>query len=556
MKAMNLQDSMFLLIEQRQQPMHVGGLSIYTPPKDAGPDYAENLYQAWRKHLGAEKPFNQRPVQKLGVWYWEEDLDFDLDYHLRHLALPKPGRIRELLAMVSRLHGTLMDRSRPLWEISLIEGLGDGRFAIYSKMHHAMVDGVTATKMSIQQHSYSSKDSKPPIWAQDHGRPKSTRKVEKSLFGQLGEALQGGREMLPGVVSGLWDIVRPSSPDAALSQPFKAPPSPFNVPISGSRRFVAQSYDLERLKAIGKASGAKLNDVVMALCSGALRRYLQENNVLPETSLIAMLPVSMHGETDKGGNQVATILANLATNEADPLERLQRIIISTKAAKQRMSKMVRLEKVAHTVMMMSPMLPSIITGHAAAHPVFNLVISNVPGPTRDLYLNGAHLDESYPVSIPMAYQGINITVTSYVDKMAFGFTACRRAVPNMQRLVDYLDDAFVELEKALGLKKPRKAPAAKAVVTPVIPTPASKAATKPVAPRKPKAASPTAKAAAAPATAPKPAAKPAKPAAPRKPKAIIPAAKAATAPATAPKPAAKPVKPRAPRKPKAASPTA
>ncbi|HWR80648.1 MAG TPA: wax ester/triacylglycerol synthase domain-containing protein, partial [Pseudomonas sp.] len=160
MKAMNLQDSMFLLIEQRQQPMHVGGMSIYTPPKDAGPDYVENIYQSWRKHVSANKPFNQRPVNKLGVWYWEEDTDFDIDYHLRHLALPKPGRIRELLAMVGRLHGTLMDRSRPLWEVSLIEGLADGRFAIYSKMHHSMVDGVTATKMAVNMHAFNAQETK------------------------------------------------------------------------------------------------------------------------------------------------------------------------------------------------------------------------------------------------------------------------------------------------------------------------------------------------------------------------------------------------------------
>jgi len=477
MKAINLQDSMFLLLERRQQPMHVGGLSIYTPPKDAGPDYAEKLFQTWRNFLIAEKPFNQRPVQKLGIWYWEEDQDFDIDYHLRHLALPKPGRIRELLAMVSRLHGTLMDRSRPLWEVSLIEGLADGRFAIYSKMHHAMVDGVTATKMSIQQHSNNNTEIKPPIWAQNHSRPRAGHKKPKGLLGQLGEALQGGREMLPGVVSGLWDIVRPSDADAALTQPFNAPPSPFNVPISGSRRFVAQSYELARLKAIGKASGATLNDVVMALCSGALRLYLQENDVLPDKSLIAMLPVSMHGETDKGGNQVATILANLATNEIDPLKRLERIVASTQAAKQRLSKMVRLEKVAHTVMLMSPMLPGMITGRAATHPAFNLVISNVPGPRSDLYLNGSHLDESYPVSIPMEYQAINITVTSYVDKMAFGFTACRRAVPNMQRLIDYLDEAFAEMEHALGISrkpvrsKPRAArkPAAPTLAKPRAP---------------------------------------------------------------------------------------
>lgn len=475
MKAMNLQDSMFLLIEQRQQPMHVGGLSIYTPPKGAGPDYVENIYQAWRKHVKANKPFNQRPLSKLGIWYWEEDQDFDIDYHLRHLALPKPGRIRELLAMVSRLHGTLMDRSRPLWEVSLIEGLADGRFAIYSKMHHSMVDGVTATKMAINMHAFNPQETKLPLWAQDHSRTKSGHREAPGLLKQAAEALQAGREMLPGVVSGLWDILRPAEADAALSQPFKAPPSPFNVPITGSRRFVAQSYELARLKAIGKAANATLNDVVMALCSGALRRYLQEHDALSEDSLIAMLPVSMHGDTDKGGNQVATILANLATNERDPLKRLARIVASTSAAKERMSKMVRLEKVAHTMMMMSPMLPGIITGRAATHPAFNLVISNVPGPSKDMYLNGAHLDESYPVSIPMEYQAMNITVTSYVGEMAFGFTACRRAVPHMQRMIDYLDQSFAELEQALGLV--RKAPA----VTKPRTTPKAPAAAKPKA---------------------------------------------------------------------------
>ena len=475
MKAMNLQDSMFLLIEQRQQPMHVGGLSIYTPPKGAGPDYVENIYQAWRKHVKANKPFNQRPLSKLGIWYWEEDQDFDIDYHLRHLALPKPGRIRELLAMVSRLHGTLMDRSRPLWEVSLIEGLADGRFAIYSKMHHSMVDGVTATKMAINMHAFNPQETKLPLWAQDHSRTKSGHREAPGLLKQAAEALQAGREMLPGVVSGLWDILRPAEADAALSQPFKAPPSPFNVPITGSRRFVAQSYELARLKAIGKAANATLNDVVMALCSGALRRYLQEHDALSEDSLIAMLPVSMHGDTDKGGNQVATILANLATNERDPLKRLARIVASTSAAKERMSKMVRLEKVAHTMMMMSPMLPGIITGRAATHPAFNLVISNVPGPSKDMYLNGAHLDESYPVSIPMEYQAMNITVTSYVGEMAFGFTACRRAVPHMQRMIDYLDQSFAELEQALGLA--RKAPA----VTKPRTTPKAPAAAKPKA---------------------------------------------------------------------------
>lgn len=454
MKAVPFQDSIFLMLERRQQPMHIGGLSIYTPPQGSGPDYVEQFYQNWRQYVTAQKPFNQRLVQQLGVWYWEEDREFDVDYHLRHLALPKPGRIRELLAIVSRLHGTLMDRTRPLWELSLIEGLADGRFAIYSKMHHSMVDGITAVKLAMSQHAFSAKETRLPIWAHQNDQSKvvAPKKSEGLLKQTLG-SLQAGREILPGLASGLWELVRPADMNAILSKPFKAPPSPFNVPISGSRRFVAQSYSLERLKAIGKATNSTLNDVVLGVCSGALRRYLQEQAVLEPASLIAMVPVSLHGETDKGGNQVATILANLATNEGDPLRRLRRIMASTKAAKERMSKMVRLEKIAHNFMMLSPLLPDMLTGRAATRPAFNLVISNIPGSTKDMYLNGAHLDESYPISIPMEYQAVNITVTSYVDSMAFGFTACRRAVPNLQRMIDYVDQSLRELEAALRLSK-------------------------------------------------------------------------------------------------------
>ena len=148
MKALSPTDSLFLWMETRSQPMHVAGLNIYTPPKGAGPDFVARLVAQWSESLKALPPFNQRPVLKLGLWYWDTDKHFELDYHLRHVALPHPGRIRELLAMVSRVHANLMDRNRPLWEMYVIEGLPGGRFATYTKIHHALMDGVSGARVT------------------------------------------------------------------------------------------------------------------------------------------------------------------------------------------------------------------------------------------------------------------------------------------------------------------------------------------------------------------------------------------------------------------------
>ena len=165
MQALSPTDSAFLWMETRNQPMHVAGLSIYTPPPGSGPDYVSKLLAEWGKYPQAIAPFNLRPVLRMGLWYWEEDTEFELDYHLRHVALPQPGRIRELLAMVSRLHGNLLDRNRPLWETYVIEGLPGGRFATYSKIHHALVDGVTGARMAANAMCLNATEHKPPTWA-------------------------------------------------------------------------------------------------------------------------------------------------------------------------------------------------------------------------------------------------------------------------------------------------------------------------------------------------------------------------------------------------------
>ena len=397
MNALSPTDSAFLWMETRNQPMHVAGLNIFTPPPGAGPHFIAELLADWGKYLVARPPFNQRPVLRMGLWYWEDDEHFELDYHLRHVALPQPGRIRELLAMVSRLHGNLMDRNRPLWEIYVIEGLPGGRFG---------------------------------------------------LIAQLTSVARAGRDILPGIGSGLWDMLR-SMDDGAPALPFQAPPTPFNVEISGSRRFASQSYSLARFKRIGEATGATVNDVTLAICAGALRKYLEVQKALPKKPLIAMVPVSLHGETDAGGNQVSLLLANLATHVRDPLKRLQRIVQSTQEAKDRLKTMPRLQKLAHGITSISPMGPAMVTGSARNHPLFNVIISNVPGPRHTLYCNGARLDEIYPVSIPTQYLALNITISGYCDNLGFGYTACRRSVPALQRMLDYTDQSILELEQAL-----------------------------------------------------------------------------------------------------------
>ena len=461
MEALSPTDSAFLWMETRNQPMHVAGLNIYTPPKDAEPDYVGRLLEQWSQQLTAKPPFNHRPVLRMGLWYWEEDSEFELDYHLRHLALPHPGRIRELLAMVSRLHGNVMDRNRPLWEMYVIEGLPGGRFATYTKIHHALIDGVSGAKLMAQSLSTTQQEDKPPIWAQTYPRYTRTKRASTppSLLQQLANVARAGRDILPGVGSGLWDIVRAGSDHSASALPFQAPPTPFNVEISGSRRFASQSYSLARFKRIGEAAGATVNDVTLAICSGALRKYLEAQKALPKKPLIAMVPVSLHGDTDAGGNQVSVLLANLATHIADPLKRLQRIVQSTKEAKDRLSAMPRLQKMAHGIASISPMGAGMVTGTAKKHPLFNVVISNVPGPKETLYLNGSRLDEVYPVSIATHYLALNITISGYGDNLGFGYIACRRSVPALQRMLDYTQSAIQELEAALHLSH---APAAKA----------------------------------------------------------------------------------------------
>ena len=462
MSVMPLTDAIFLLAETREQPIHVGGLHLYQPPPDAEPHIAGALYRQIMEHHEVMPRFRRRAVHSLstlGAWSWQDDPNLDLEYHVRHSALPHPGRIRELLALVSRLHGTLLDRSRPLWEAHLIEGLADGRFATYTKLHHALIDGVGA--MKLMERSLSTdpdeRDMLPPFSATRMGsrsgsRPAPSRNPLKIAANLAGVGIESAKGVLGASDAALRSFVG-SFADQATTFPFRAPQSLLNVPISGSRRFAADSWSLDRLRTVGKALGGTVNDVVLAMSAGALRRYMLDLSSLPEDPLIAMVPVSLRtgdGDDDEGaGNAVGLILCNLGTHLEDPLARFELIHESAETGKVQLQGLNQAGILLLSAMSFAPLsLGPLYRFEPLRRPPFNIVISNVPGPKQPLYWNGSKLVGVYPASIPIHGQALNITCTSYGDQLGFGLTGCRRSIPSLQRLLEHLDSSLLELEKA------------------------------------------------------------------------------------------------------------
>ena len=456
----------FLLAENRNQPMHVAGLQLFEKPADAGPHFARELYESALDTEEVAPLFRKRPTRSLGSlgqWAWTEDDQFDIEYHVRHSALPEPGRIRELLELVSRLHGQRLARERPLWEAHIIEGLADGRIAMYTKLHHSLVDGISAMKL-MQSVLTSDPDKRGmglPFEARANTRTRKVRDAsERGLTEVPMDALRsafGITADAAGLPAALVRTLSKGVRNEASAFSFHAPKSMFNVNITGSRRFAANDWPLERIRAISQASRTTMNDVVLAMCGGALRNYLREVNRLPVESLVSMVPVGLksrkaESEAGGGGNAVGSVMVKLGTDLADPAERLAAINASMRAGKEALESMTPTQIVAMSALGMAPSLAiPMLRLNGIVRPPFNVIISNVPGPRTTQYLNGARLTGTYPVSIPMQGMALNITCNSYADDMGFGLTGCRRTVPHLQRLLVHLDAELGQLENATGV---------------------------------------------------------------------------------------------------------
>jgi WS/DGAT/MGAT family acyltransferase len=384
---------------------------------------------------------------------WSFDKHVELDYHLRRSALPEPGRVRDLLELTSRLHGGLLDRHRPLWEAHLVEGLQDGRYAVYTKYHHSLMDGVSALRLMQRAFTTDPEDREMRVPWSLPPRKRATDHQRPSLIERASRLAGSAFELAPSTLR----LARAALLEQQLTLPFRAPRTMFNVRIGGARRVAAQSWSMERIKAVKDAAGVTVNDVVLAMSSGALRAYLLDQSALPDNPLTAMVPVNLRKDgDDSGGNLVGTFLCNLATNVDDPAKRLEIISTSIRDTKEVFQQLPSLQQLALSAFNIGGLFFGLMPGYlSTAPPPFNIVISNVStGKSEPMYWHGARLDGNYPLSIALDGQAVNITVTNNADNLDFGLVGCRRSVPHLQRLLGHLETSLKDLERAVGTSAP------------------------------------------------------------------------------------------------------
>ncbi len=463
MQKLAAADASFLYSETPRCPNHVASVQIFELPGDttSGAFIEElKLFISNRVDL---VPYLTRKLQldnaNLDHPFWISDCDFDINNHITEVRLSGAGDDAELEDKIAELHAVPMDRSKPLWALRVITGLTGGKIAYYNQVHHACIDGVAAQAATelLMDNSPVHPFHRPPQHFPAAEKPSATDLFLASLENFISLQLDNNNRFFGTVDSFVragQRAIDPSKGFGALAQP--APRTVFNHCIDQARSFATGELPLGSVKSLGRLTDSKVNDVFMAVCAGGLRKYLQENDTLPATGLIAGCPVSlrMPGDT-RMNNQVTMMKVNLATDIADPRLRMLAIRDSATTAKQVTADLAG----AMNSDVSMPGLPDFIKNSSAAaerlnlaefaSPAFNVLISNVPGPKETLYSNGARMLTHYPVSIPAHGLALNITVQSYGETLYFGITACRKALPDARRLRDDMLSAFKQLENVL-----------------------------------------------------------------------------------------------------------
>jgi diacylglycerol O-acyltransferase len=472
LQQLGVTDANFLYMETAETPMHIGSLYLYELP----PGYTGDFYDDFKAQIASRMHLFPVLTRKLAQMpfdidapLWVRDDVVDLDYHLRRHTVPKPGRFDQLEELVGRLHSNFLDRSRPLWEIYIIDGLADGRVAEYAKFHHAGFDGAAA--MAFVQSLYDltpvPRSIPPPRHSQDEKETLDPVKLMGLVYANAVRQYLRAMQAIPDFLKAWAKLALPDPQTLTLQPPALpqlAPWTRLNASITSQRSYAARTVPLKDIKQIAKAHGSTVNDVLLAICSGALRRYLREKKDLPAEALTAFVPISLReaGNAEMN-NQVFGMICSLATDVVDPLKRLLAIHDSAQNAK-RLTDTIK----AAALNLFSPWgAPFLVHGlmdmlghyHLAdrARPLANLTISNNVGPPAPLYLAGARVAAMYPMSIPTHGSALNITVQGYCDDLDIGLIACRHAVPDVSKLGDYVVDAFKELKSA-ALKKASASP--------------------------------------------------------------------------------------------------
>lgn len=449
-------DASFLYLESPQQLMHVCGIILLDP--ETIPDgYDFDRLKRGLEQRVRDIPMFHRKLKRVPLRIdhplWVDDPDFDIDRHVHRLAVPAPGGAAELTELAGHLAGIGLDRSRPLWEMWVIEGLASGQIAVFMKMHHASVDGVNGANMI--SHLCSLEPDAPLLDLAPRGElaaaPSDAELFARGLLNNLGKPLHFAKLLAP-TTDLLTKTVGRAREGTAMAAPLTAPRTSFNGTITGHRAVSYVDMSLERIKEIRHAvEGATVNDVVLTISGGALRRYLDERGELPATSLLASVPVSVHETTSRrgGANKVSSLFAKLGTDIEDPVERLHSLALNNARAKEH-HKAIPADTLQDWAEFAAPRTFGLAVrmvsdlGLAERGPVIhNLVISNVPGPPLPLYLMGARIDGLYPLGPIFHGAGLNITVMSNNGKMCVGIIGCRESIP---RVWDLAEDFPKELD--------------------------------------------------------------------------------------------------------------
>ena len=466
---------MFAYLESGNQYMHVAGLSLYDP-STVPPERKRNQNQDVLSHkdimyeidktLHVAPNMRRRLIRVPGdidhPW-WVEDENFNIEFHIRHIALPAPGDWQQLCILIARLHSRGLDMSKPLWESYIIEGLDKipglpkGCFGIFNKIHHAAIDGATGAAQTLAMHTLSPKDEVPvpdDPWKSE-SQPTGAELLARAYFNGLTSPLRAGQVMakaLPGMLRAGQGVLQ-----GKLKMPVSAPRTRFNTKISPHRVFDARVFDLNDFRDIKNAAKMTINDVVLTVCGGALRQYMLDKKELPQESMVAMIPINVRTEEEKmaAGNQVSSMTAAIGTHIADPVERLQFVAQSQTQAKEVM-KTAGEREVSELSGLALPAMVSLGAralsggGWADYAPMpTNLVITNVPGPQVPLYMGGSRLVVLFGLGPLVHNQGMIIAIQSYAGAITISCTACRSMMPDPTVFAEALYKSFRELHRAV-----------------------------------------------------------------------------------------------------------